>query len=36
MAIKSANYAYDFLDRNDKDYVESFDCLRQRVDQYRL
>jgi hypothetical protein len=25
MAIKSANYAYDFLDRNDKDYVESFD-----------
>jgi len=25
MAIKSANYAHDFLDRNDKDYVESFD-----------
>ena len=25
LAIKSANYAHDFLDRNDKDYVESFD-----------
>ena len=25
MAIKSANYAHAFLDRNDKDYVESFD-----------
>ena len=25
MAIKSANYAHAFLDRNDRDYVESFD-----------
>jgi hypothetical protein len=25
MAIKSASYAHDFLDRHDKDYVESFD-----------
>ena len=25
MAIKSAKYAHAFLDRNDKDYVESFD-----------
>ena len=25
MAIKTAEYAHDFLDRNDKDYIESFD-----------
>ncbi|WP_394151944.1 DUF5928 domain-containing protein [Loktanella salsilacus] len=25
MAIKSASYAHDFLDRHDKDYIESFD-----------
>ena len=25
MAIKSASYAHDFLDRSDRDYIESFD-----------
>ena len=25
MAIKTAEYAHDFLDRHDKDYIESFD-----------